>query len=187
MTSEYELQRQRNIEDNNRALVALGLDQPLLKPLPIANVAPRTGTYVRRVWFRSEERVASLRGPDPVSAKPKKGRARLMSLRSHSHVQHKVLDATIDKVQKAKPRPRKFSDGTGQRGGWNAGPYVGTALVHGSGGRGRYMIAIRKRPDGRFYGYVGRTQLSFRAGTLDNLPCVLSGFTVVKYQSGGSL
>ena len=86
----------------------------------------------------------------------------------------------------ANPRPpRKREGGGGQRGGWNAGPYIGTARVqeHGSCIR---VIAIRARKDGRLYGYAGRTQVCW-SSNFSAFPCVMSGVKVLDYVHGGTL
>lgn len=76
----------------------------------------------------------------------------------------------------------------GQRGGWNASAsYEGTAVVRGRGITKR-VIAIRKRDEnGRLYGYVGRTQVSWNP-EFTSFPTVLcAGITVLEYRVGGRL
>ena len=57
-------------------------------------------------------------------------------------------------------------------------------------GRGitKRVIAIRKRDEnGRLYGYVGRTQVSWNP-EFTQFPCVLcAGITVLEYTRGGRL
>ena len=84
-----------------------------------------------------------------------------------------------------RPRPRKPAGSGGQRGGWNAGPYIGTARVqvHGC----IRDIAIRARKDGRLYGYAGRTQVCWSGRHFSNFPSVMSGVKVISYSHGGTL
>jgi len=107
-------------------------------------------------------------------------------LRGESRVEEPANEQHGDAVPGDSPRLEK----RGGAGGWNAGPYVGTAFVQASRRTGiGARIAIRKRSDGseRLYGYFGRTQIAFKNGTLDKLPCEVSGVMVLSYTPGGTL
>ena len=188
--SEYELLREANIAENQRTLDALGLVTSNKNMgshlIPIISAPPREPRpYVKHVRFVDEDRVASLRKrvthdiPRPNFYRDKRAMTRSRAREEASRVVIK------------KPRQPRASIGEGRvgggAGGWNAGPYVGTAMmVQGRNSAGARRIALRQRPDGRLYGYFGRTQVAFRNGEM-SLPCTLSGVTVLSYEDGGKL
>ena len=154
----------------------------------IVSAAPREHKpYVKRVRFVDEDRVASLRAR--VTHDIPRPTYRDKRAWTRSQAREEASRAVIRRARP--PRARVGGGNRGGAGGWNAGPYVGTALVvqasrrHSAATSSR-RIAIRQRPDGRLYGYFGRTQIAFRHGAM-NLPVTLSGVTVLSYEDGGKL
>ena len=130
--SEYELLREANIAENQRTLDALGLVTSKKNMgshlIPIISAPPREPRpYVKHVRFVDEDRVASLRKrvthdiPRPNFYRDKRAMTRSRAREEASRVVIK------------KPRQPRASIGEGRvgggAGGWNAGPYVGTAMM----------------------------------------------------------
>ena len=186
MVSEYELLRQRNIEDNQRTLEELGLDERLVLCQHVRR--PTNQDHERRAAqftvAECEERLASLRRravPHSPANATRAPRTRAATASARAAADRDPCPATLARQKRA--RHTEWSI-VGQAGGWNAGPYVGVAVVRQNGSRSsNWRIAIRKRSDGsgRLYGYVGRKQIVFRRDTLDCLPCMLQlGIQVVQ-------
>jgi len=191
----YELQRERNIAENNRVLAALGLARPMLHaPLLLPQ---RVHKCEQKTRHESPSRMASLRPravDDDRNQKLTTSRKALMRLRVADGADISVpaealVSPIVDPVDERPTRTHasKAKGKGGTRGGWNRGPYVGTALVRKNDRLGGSRIAIRQRADGRLYGYLGRQQLSFKRGEIEHLPCTFPcGVQVVSYTSGGS-
>ena len=191
MVSEYELLRQRNMEDNQRTLAELGLDKRSLVLSQHVRRATNQDHERRAAHFtvaECKERLASLRRRavphSPAGASRKEApRTRLATATARAAAARDACPATRVRQKHAR---RTEGSIVGHAGGWNAGPYVGIAVVRENGSRSSHWlrrIAIRKRSDGsgRLYGYVGRKQIVFRRDTLDCLPCVLQlGIQVVQ-------
>ena len=60
-------------------------------------------------------------------------------------------------------------------------------LSNGSQKAASRVIAIRRRPGGRLYGYFGRTQVSWSEATYAGAPFWSCGVKVVRYVQGGRL
>ena len=188
--SEYELLRMRNMQENQLKLASLGLDLPKEPPVIAAPVlAPRPPRQPRE---RCTVRIASLRrsrtrGRD--GSTPSRPALRSTCVRRAS------FDDALRRIRGERqaatpvgPTPRRGVRGSADRrgpGGWNAGAGVGTAVVIARAGGDAHRVTIRKRPDGRLYGYVGRTQINIK-GT-DSFPCMVSGINVLCYEADGFL
>ena len=209
MLSDYELLRQRNMAENERILTALGLATKsecnlVVPPAPQVHMQqPR----VAQRWQTCESRLASLRplrnaeeavvvnkylAPRPRRTSFMEASNRLVKKSTSFNVllhPGSSAERAIGTVERQRAAPRKKANySAGQRGGWNAQTHtiVGTAVVSESARNGTpstyRRVPIRKRADGRKYGYVGRTQIAFRAGQF--FPCCMSGVHVVSYAEG---
>lgn len=204
--TEYEQQRQRNIEKNRAMLAYLGLcDQRL--PQSTCTKAMASRRVTKKTYMVSESRTASLRDRTPkeenilnslpLGAMRSQAADREQSLRdqrraarqSSSERKHNSSIQERRQTGKRATKQRLPTKPPAQRGGWNASStYEGTAVVQGRGIQKR-TIAIRKRIDnGRLYGYVGRVQLSWNPDVVSSFPCVVaSQITVLEYTKGGKL
>ena len=183
MLSEYELLRQQNIADNQRILAALGLDT-----VPKEKIHAARAPQQRIIWSTNQARRATLRErAEGLAQVPDDDRPRRPCFKEAARRLRTKGNIPVPSTSSPRAAPRRRAKprapGGGQRGGWNAGPYVGTALV--TDGSEARRVAIRQRPDGRLYGYVGRTQICFRESM--TFPCMISGVKVVAYTNGGSL
>ena len=190
MLSDYEVERQRNIAANQRVLISLGLVAPAQDaPLPRLTETPtskRPATYQKKVWVKSKARASSLRRRAKGSIRTTNRRecfAKALGKLMRNGIKD-VDDATWLYERVTVTKAKEVSEGGGQRGGWNAGPYVGTALVHDEKDAKFRRVAIRERADGRLYGYVHRSkQICFRLEAQE-FPTYICGVKVVCYTHG---
>ena len=203
--TEYEQQRQRNIEKNRAMLAYLGLcDQRL----PQSTCRESNGIEARQrrpTWLVKAAQPPSAIGPqkkrtfrtacllEPCVPRRLTEQSlrdqRWAARQSSSERKHNSSIQERQQTGKCATKQRLLTKPPAQRGGWNASStYEGTAVVQGRGIQKR-TIAIRKRIDnGRLYGYVGRVQLSWNPDVVSSFPCaVASQITVLEYTKGGKL
>ena len=154
--------------------------------------------WQRIVYVKDEKRVASLRARAPPASQltPRKAALEISKRKIAAAVAivaataHARAATAFARTRRAMIRAARKGSATGRgAGGWNAGPYIGVALVQEmqrSGNSPTLKIAIRERTDGsgRLYGYVGRTQIACKPDKLDCLPVVISGIKVLSYKRG---
>jgi len=211
--SEYEQQRQRNIEANQAMLDALGLGNAPnpLSPRMTNQLVPYK-PCIRKKYEIDALRQLSLRERQEkekgsTSRKGKVAAARssraakrstklvalrikgpgIVSVPSSHHAPATSEESPPRKPETGKAKSNMIVKHAGQRGGWNASTdYEGVAIVRGRGISTR-TIAIRKRGNNRLYGYVGRSQISWNCGMMGFPAVVCAGITVLKYTEGGRL